>query len=405
MSRVIRAHPAATEDVAIRDATGTTRSPAVPMRRRPWSLTGLSLGIYLLSRLGILVVAVCAAALWHRHLGTELSNWDGVWYLRLVVHGYPTRVGHGQSTLGFLPLYPMIVWVVAHVARLGALPAALVVSGLFGALDTVLVGKLCSRWWGEAAARRAVVLWCVFPGSVVCSMVYPEAITVAAIAGCLLALESRRWLLAGLLASLATAVEPIALAVVGVCIVACVVELRRGRRLPGRDWKTLLSPLFAPMGIGAFAVFLWVWTGTPFATLKAQADGWHQQGNPVAVVVHAVEHLTSRHGLASLGGADLNTVVGVVGAAVLVAGIVALVRQGPRRPPAPAMALVGGVAALTVISLLTPPNARMLVVAFPVVVVWADRLGRRSYHRLVAGSIILLVVMSGLTFVGHLLSP
>ena len=46
-------------------------------------------------------------------------------------------------------------------------------------------------------------------------------------AGCILALQRRRWVLAGVLAGIATATEPEALVLVLVCAVSAALELRR----------------------------------------------------------------------------------------------------------------------------------------------------------------------------------
>ena len=53
----------------------------------------------------------------------------------------------------------------------------------------------------DDVAVRAAVLFCCFPGAVVLSWGYSEALAAALVAGCLVALHRRRWLLAGLAAA------------------------------------------------------------------------------------------------------------------------------------------------------------------------------------------------------------
>ena len=48
-----------------------------------------------------------------------------------------------------------------------------------------------------AVADRAVTLWVFFPGAVVLSMVYSEALAILLSSVCLLALLKKQWLLAG----------------------------------------------------------------------------------------------------------------------------------------------------------------------------------------------------------------
>jgi hypothetical protein len=67
--------------------------------------------VYGLSRVIYLAIAVIAAIVRHDQFGhhwslaRETSNWDGIWYLAVALHGYPTHLtGFHYSTLGFFPL-------------------------------------------------------------------------------------------------------------------------------------------------------------------------------------------------------------------------------------------------------------------------------------------------------------
>jgi Gpi18-like mannosyltransferase len=105
-----------------------------------------------------------------------------------------------KSTLGFLPLYPLAIRGLASVFAVSPLEAAVLISFAGGLKAAVLVQRLAALWWGEQTARRAVAVFCLFPGAVVFSMAYSEGLTLPLVAGCLLALASRRWLAAGVLA-------------------------------------------------------------------------------------------------------------------------------------------------------------------------------------------------------------
>ena len=150
-------------------------------------------------------VAVAVAAVTGHPLASTFGHWDGVWYARVALGGYPAHPVHHESTLGFFPLFPMVMWLAMQAFGASAVVAGTVVSGIGGLVATMLVYRLASGWWGERSARRAAALFCLFPGSVVFSMVYSEGLLIPLAAGCLLALERRRWLLAGCLAGIATA--------------------------------------------------------------------------------------------------------------------------------------------------------------------------------------------------------
>ena len=89
---------------------------------------------------------------------------------------------------------------------------------------------------------------------------------------------------------------------------------------------------------------------------------------------------------------------------MLLTGVV-LLFKGPRRVSAEAMAYTLSVGVLAVVSENTSPNARLLITAFPAVLVFAYRCERRRYAWLIAATTILLVVMSALTYGGRSLTP
>ena len=377
---------------------------------------------YLGSRALLLVVAILDGAIRHHSLLNELANWDGLWYRWLANAGYPHHVvhccaGHGetqaQSTLGFFPLYPMVIWVVArpvillsgHSAIWSITLAGVIVSVIGGLVTTLIVQELASGWWGERAGRRAAVLFCLFPGSVVFSMVYAEGIALPLAAGCILALQRRRWLLAGVLAGLATATTPQSLILIPVCAISAGLELRRrGWREPAAR-RSLLAPLLSVSGAVALGAFLWTWTGTPLATVETQHIGWKEKTDPLALV-----HLTTRlaHQISfshfNHPTINLNYVVGLAGAIVLLVLLVLMWRIR-RTISVEAMAWTAGITFLMVTSEYVPPNPRLLITAFPAVIVLAYYLKGRAFAVLAVANGALLAGLSYLTFVGITLRP
>lgn len=358
-----------------------------------------------MTRAALLATAAVTAAVAHQGVGTELSNWDGVWYLLMARHGFPHHVSAHQSTLGFLPLYGGGIWLVDHVLSCSPLVAGLLLSGTGGLVATLLVQRLAADWWGQRAGLRAAVLFSVFPGSVVFSMVYAEGMLLPLVTGCLLALGRRRYVIAGALAAVATAVEADGLVLVLACAVAAAAELRHaGWR--GHSRGVLAAPLLAPVGAVAFGIFLWRWTGTPLATLDVQRTAWHETTSLLARA-EEVPRLVHEIGRGLRAGHDwrqLNQISDLAGTVYLVvAGAVLLGRRV--RPPAAAIALCAGIAALTLTSHGTAPNPRMLLTAFPLVVIWAARLERRGYVAVAAAWTVLLVLMSAMTFLPVSLRP
>ena len=392
--------------------------PAAPKRlyRRAGAAADqarFAIAVYLGTRALLLLVAFVNGALRHHSFSHELAQWDGLWYRELADRGYPNHVVHVQSTLGFFPLYSGLMWLishafvvpVAHYQILSATVAGVLVSGAGGLVATVLVGRLAAGWWGEPAARRAVLIFCLFPGSVVFSMVYAEGVMLPLAAGCILALQRRRWVLAGVLAGLATATEPEALVLVLVCAVSAGLELRRRGLHDRAALRSLLAPVLSVTGAGAFAAFLWIWTGSPFASLIAQRDGWSERTD-VAAIVHLAQWLGDQISLRHFDHPtiDLNLVVGF-GGAILLLILLVLVIRNYREMSVEAIVWTLGISWLALTSEYTPPMPRLIITAFPAVMVLARYVRGRAFTLLLWVNGVMLVGLSALTFVGTTLRP
>jgi hypothetical protein len=404
-------HPGVAEQA---DAAAAVEAPPLrPLRAQrarlaPWvEQLRFPLSIYVATRLLYVVIALADTLIHGTSFGRELQNWDGVWYLSLVGHGYLKTASTLQTTLGFLPLYPLLVYGTSHLFFTSWLAAGMIISTVGGFIATVLVQRLATDWWGEEAGRRVVILFCLFPGSIVFSMVYSEGVLIPLVAGCFIALERRRWVLAGLLAGASTAVAPVALAIVPACAVAALLEIRRRGWQDREARRSLLAPVLSPVGLALFAIFLWFWTGSPTASYTAQHHGWSER-TTLFSLLHVAQHLIHQiaHTPSHLShpGINLNYISGLLGAAFLAWAIVLLFRTRPRIPAAP-IVYVLGIAAFTFTSSMTQPNPRMLICAFPALAVVAYRLTGKAYTRLLVITAVLTVAMSLVTYVGVGLRP
>jgi hypothetical protein len=371
----------------------------------------LAIWVYVGTRVLLVAVALFDVAFRHGSFVHGLAaNWDGGWYRAVATDGYKHQVLHNQETLGFFPLYPLLLWLgsapfAEHSEILASIIAGLVISLIGGLIATLLIQRLASGWWGESAGRRAAVLFCLFPGSVVFSMVYAEGIMIPLAIGCILALQNRRWLLAGVLAALATASEPEAAVLIVVCAASAARELyRRGWRDP-RARRSLLAPLLAPLGLIGVLAFMWSWTGSPTAYFTTQHYGWKERFDLLALphlaikLAHDISFAHFNHPTI-----NLNWPVGLIGAVILVVLLALMLRiRGTISLEAWLWTL--GISFIAVTSEWVPPNPRLLITAFPAVIVPAYYLRRRAFGWLLFANGFLLVVMSAVTFVGVTLRP
>lgn len=404
------------------------RAPhAAPTLRRPsrlseerrralahaWSQVRFAFIVFMATRLVLLLVALIDGRLRHVPFINTLTNWDGFWYRTIAGSGYPQVIPHYQSDLGFFPLYPMVSRVFSylfHWTTQYGTPGALTVAGVLvstagGFVSVVLIQRLATEWWDAQAGRRAVLLFCLFPGSIVFTMVYAEGIAIPLAIGCIYALSRRRWVLAGVLAGLATAAEPEALILCVVCAVSALLEWRRQGWQLRPALRSFSAPTLSPLGALGFGIFLWAWTGSPFASFNVQHKYWHESTTPLALV-HDATTLASEVNWHHLGRSqiNLNYVVGLVGAVLLAVMLVLLYRQR-RRVSVEAIVWTLGITFLMVTSSNVPPNPRLLITAFPLLMVVAYYVRGKWFRVLLGVNAILFVGLSALTFVGLTLRP
>jgi hypothetical protein len=314
-----------------------------------------TLAVYAASRVLTLAVMWIAAHRVGYRLIALLSSWDGNWFLTVVRSGYPNHVPVGgavaaQSTLPFFPLYPLATRAAAWVLPGSDAWAAIAVSLACGAIGAILVHRLTELVADRRTADRVVVLYCLFPGSMVLSWAYSEALTVTLAAGCLIALLRQRWLLAGVLAGAATACRANAVVLVAVCLWEATAAVRRDR-----TWRPLLAPAIAPTGIIAFFGYLWAHTGDPLAFLHAE-EAWGVQPGAGRRTLHMIWSVVR----APTANPTFTIAVISLGFAVLTAVVLV------RRPWPPMLSVYAlGILAFSVVSRSDGLRPRDILIAFP----------------------------------------
>jgi hypothetical protein len=386
-SGVATATPAVEADEAAAPVDGTARSAG----RFPTA----AVAVYLACRILTVVAVAIADRTTHNSIVADLTTWDGDWFLRAVRHGYPAHLpmvdGHvAANPTAFFPLFPVLV---RGLATLGIDPGtgALLVSGITGATAVVAVGFLARRLAGDTAARRAALLFAVFPGTFAFSFAYSEGLVITCVGFGLIALLDRRWWLAGVLGAVATAASPVALAFVVSCAY-CGIRAAWAERRPG----PLAAPVLAPLGFVAYMAYLWAHTGNLLAWRLTERGGWRSYPSasyPFRIVWAFVHDPVSP----TLTGQIL-----FFGTAAAVVGVVLMVKE---HQPAPV--LLYGICALGAAAVSQPVGLRprFLMLAFPVVIAAATRYRGWAYRALVGVCAVLLVLMTILETGSHAVFP
>ncbi|MGH2875969.1 MAG: hypothetical protein ACRDLV_06940, partial [Solirubrobacteraceae bacterium] len=164
-------------------------------------------------------------------------------------------------------------------------------------------------------------------------------------------------------------------------------------------------PALSVTGAGCFMLFLWLLTGNPFANYIAQHHGWSETTTPLALV-HVATQLAGQISFSHFNDPtiNLNLISGLLGAAFMLL-LVVLMWRSRREVSAPAIAWSLAIGFLGFTSSQVPPNPRMLITAFPALVMVA-RYSRGRWFPVIAWIMgLLLVGMSLLTFFGLTLRP
>jgi hypothetical protein len=289
-----------------------------------------------------------------------LTSWDGQWYFSLIRHGYPTSVpahityAQPEARAAFFPLYPWLVHAVDVVLPGSDVTAALVLNFFLGLAFVVTMGALARAWTGVESSKRTMMIAALYPGSFVLSFAYSEALFLLLAALSMLAWHRYRYVIAGLLAAGAAFTRPNAIALIAAYLVGSLLLLRSQR-----NWKSLITPLIAPLGfIGAQAYIAWR-AHEPRVWFRVQSEAWGEGvsfgGTAVRRVVKFIVHPLS-------SPSNLITVLAILS---LIIGVAALFRS---RLPAYAVIYVAVISMLMFLPETVTARPRFVYSAFPLMV-------------------------------------
>jgi hypothetical protein len=201
-------------------------------------------------------------------------RWDTGWYLLIAHEGYHADNG----SIAFPPLYPLLIRALAPLTGGDYLIAALLISNLFCVAALVLLYRLVALEHGDQVARRSVIFLVSFPTAFYLVAGYTESLFLALAIGAILAARQRRYLLAGLLALLASLsrLQGWALAVPLAYIVYVEPgDLRRIARQPVTLARRLPAAAGGVLGTGLYLAGMQLGgLGSPSQALEAH---WHIQ--------------------------------------------------------------------------------------------------------------------------------
>jgi hypothetical protein len=230
------------------------------------------IGVVIFGGIRLLSLAEAAFLLGHgrfrvRHwsLVEWITSWDAKSYLTLAARGYGFRLPGARplprgSLYPWFPGYPAAIRSIAWLPGVSLGAAAFIVTIAAGLAAAWGLTGLGLRLTGNPRVSLLMVaLWAAAPGSAVFVLLYPEPLYCALAIWALVALTSRRWLTAAVLAMAAGTVQSEAIALIAAVTVASlstlIPALRAGR--PARVWwRPLAAAALAPLGLAGYLGFV-----------------------------------------------------------------------------------------------------------------------------------------------------
>ncbi|XVX21248.1 hypothetical protein ACQP1U_05070 [Actinomycetota bacterium] len=287
---------------AVRSARPSLLTAAGRDRLATWALLhprAFLLWVYAASRL-LVLLALAIAARWFQNpagvghlqagIGDMFLLWDADWYASIAQDGYPvplpTDAQTGRITYSEWAFYPVFPLLTRPLMALGVPfgAAAVAVNLVLGALAVLLVWRVC-RFGLHAApqparerlALCAAALWCLYPATATMLVPYTEALAAVLVAGALLLLMERHYLLTALLAVVLGFTRGVAPALACVVLVHLTLrwrEDRAARVTPLGGQRAAAATLLVATGASALAWPAYAaWrTGVPTAFFDVQAS-------------------------------------------------------------------------------------------------------------------------------------
>jgi hypothetical protein len=211
-------------------------------------------------------------------------RWDCGWYLVISGAGYhaPEAALAGTPNWAFYPLLPMLMRGAQALGIADPRVAALLISSIAFVLALGWIHRY-ARLLGnsERVAATTVMIIAFLPHGIVFSSAYTESLFLCLLAGTMLALRERRYLLAGIAAALLSATRSNGIFVIVFIVVQLYLQL--GPQAFFRPWRVpqaFVPLLMAPLGAFAFWAFAFVATGDAFAMTTTVRHGWAWSWEP-----------------------------------------------------------------------------------------------------------------------------
>ncbi|TDO54812.1 mannosyltransferase PIG-V [Kribbella sp. VKM Ac-2527] len=271
-------------------------SAAVGVRRWLPDLTAReALGWWLVTRIGIFLIALSAPLLFNRgdsypDVWRAWWQWD-VWHFKAIAEfGYNNGEPSGAPLAAFFPGLPVLMHVASWLG-IGYVGGGVLVSAIASAFAGISLARLAQYEFPELRniGPTASLMWFIAPVGVFLAAAYTEALFCAFAFPAWLAARQGRWARAAILVACAATVR-----VSGIFLAfALVVEFVTSKK---RDWLSLPWLALPAVPVLGFMAYLKQIHGSWFAWQDAQEKGWAREFTwPWTSLVHTFEAASKGH--------------------------------------------------------------------------------------------------------------
>lgn len=215
---------------------------------------------------------------------TRLPSWvwsfggfDGVHYLRIAQDWYSSA-----NSQAFFPLYPLLIKFFNVLPKNSALDlrvfvdpsyfhTGLILSNVFFFFAILYFYKLLRRDFNKKVSFWSVILLLLFPTSFFFGAIYSESLFLLLTVASIYYARKRNFLLAGILAGLASATRILGLALLPLIFVEFYLYLKSGKKIAiVEKIKSILGMIVAPAGAVLYMIYLKITAGNYLYFLAVQ---------------------------------------------------------------------------------------------------------------------------------------
>lgn len=191
------------------------------------------------------------------------GNFDGVHYLRIARDLYEY-----QYTQAFFPLFPLLMKLIGG----NLFISGLVIANLSFLVAVILFYKYITSEFDKRIAKRSVIFLLAVPTAFYFGALYTESLFFLFTIGFLILLKKEKFILAGVLAALASGTRIVGIFLFFVLLIELFLIIRKnGWKLDfKKSWGMILGILISPLGLLGYMGYLYKEFGDPLLFLTAQ---------------------------------------------------------------------------------------------------------------------------------------